>query len=238
MANATADVINNPSIQADAIRICRLNTDGSPLYSSTTGAYQNYAFTKVDIKAAIESANEFVQRSADGGIFIDYRDDDKIKWVELELTVQYPDACLMELIENGSLLLGTPVSMVSPILGYQAPALASNVNSNPVSLEVWSKAPVGIVQTGTYKWYRWLMPYTRGWHRTDITHENNPNEFMYAGYGFGQPNFAAGPFADWSIGETSDGAALDSTKVWQWIASEALPTPLAPGYLATPAAPS
>lgn len=233
-SNATADVINNPSIQADAIRICRLGTDGTPVLA-VTGAYANYAFTKVEVKSAMESANEFVQRSADGGIYIDYRDDDKIKWVELSLSVQYPDATLMELIENGALLLGDVVDEVIPILGYEAPLLASNVNSNPVSLEVWSKAPVGIVQTGTYQWYRWLMPYTRGWHRTDLAHENNPNEFMYAGYAFENPNFGTGPFEDWTTTETEEGTALDSTRVWEWIASTALPATLGPGYLSTAA---
>ena len=223
--------ISNPSIQADAIRVCRLGTDGTPV-ASLTGGYANYAFTKVDVKSAIESANEFVQRSADGGIFIDYRDDDKIKWVELELTIQYPDPALMELIENGTLYTVT-ADDVTNILGYQAPPLASNINSNPVSLEVWSKAPVGIVQTGTYQWYRWLMPYTRGWHRTDLTHENNPNEFMYAGYAFEQPNFGTGPFDDWTTTETSEGVALDSTAVWQWIDSIQLPSTLGSGYLST-----
>lgn len=225
---APVAVTNNPSIQADAIRVCRLATDGTPV-TGDTAAYANYAFTKLEVKAAIESANEFVQRSADGGIFIDYRDDDKIKWVDLALTVQYPDPALMELIENGSLLLDS-----AAILGYEAPPLASNVNSNPVSLEVWSKAPVGIVQTGTYLWYRWLMPYTRGWHRTDLTHENNPNEFMYEGYAFEQPNFGIGPFSDWTSDETAMGTALDSTAVWEWIASTALPATLAPGYLTVP----
>jgi hypothetical protein len=227
---ATHDVINYPSIQADAIRVCRLGTDGTPVMSSATGAYQNYAFTKVDAKLAIETANEFVQRSADGGIFIDYRDDDKPKWVELTVTVQYPDACLMELMENGALLIDS-----TNIIGYEAPKLASNVNSNPVSLEVWSKAPDGVVQTGAYQWYRWLFPFTRGWHRGDFTYENAPNDFILDGWGFEQPNFGIGPFSDWTATELAEGAALDSTRCWEWIASTALPTPLAPGYLATPA---
>jgi hypothetical protein len=234
MTTATAGVISNPSIQADAIRVCRLGNTGAPIMSSATGAYQNYAFTKVDAKNAMETANEFVQRSADGGIFIDYRDDDKIKWIELSLEIQYPDPCLMELLENGALLLG-PTATPTPILGYEAPPLASNINSNPVSLEVWSKAPVGVVQTGTYQWYRWLFPFTRGWHRNDITYENNPETFTYEGWGFEQPNFGTGPFSDWTTTETSEGTALNSTRVWEWIASTALPTPLAPGYFATPA---
>ena len=229
MTLATHGVISYPSIQGDAIRVCRLGTDGTPVASSATGAYQNYAFTKVDVKAAIETANEFVQRSADGGIFIDYRDDDKVKWLELTLTIQYPDPCLQELIENGALLLDADA-----ILGYEAPLLASNVNSNPVSLEVWSKAPDGVVQTGTYEWYRWLFPFTRGWHRGDLTYENAVNEFMYDGWGFEQPNFGTGPYSDWTSDETALGTALDSTRCFEWIASTALPTPLAPGYFATP----
>jgi hypothetical protein len=226
----TTDVINYPSIQADAIRICREGADGTPVADSTTGAYANYAFTKVDVKAAIETANEFVQRSADGGIFIDYRDDDKVKWLELTLTIQYPDACLQELIENGALLLGAE----SIILGYEAPLLASNVNSNPVSLEVWSKAPVGVLQGTTYPWYRWLFPMTRGWHRGDLTYENAVNEFVYDGWGFENANFGTGPFDDWTTTETSEGDALDSTRCFEWIASTALPETLGPGYLATP----
>ena len=232
----TAPVLDltNPSIQADAIRVCRLNTDGTPIYASDTGAYANYAFVTVDAKPAIETANEFVQRSADGTIFIDYRDDDKIKWVELTMTIQYPDAALMELIENGAILLDS----TGGALGYEAAPLASNTNSNPVSLEVWSKAPVGILQSGTYQWYRWLFPYTRGWHRSDISYKNDVQEFTYDGYAMESTNFGVGSFKTWTDDETTGGTALDATRAWEWIASQSLPPALAPGYLTTPAAPS
>lgn len=221
------------SIQASAIRVCRLNDDGSLIYSSMTGAYANSAFATLDVKPAIETANEFTERSADGEIFINYRDDDKIKWLEVALTVQYPDPELMELMENGALLLDS-----SATIGYEAPELASTTDSNPCSLEVWTKCIQGNVQTGSYKWMRWLLPFTRGWHRSDISYSNNPEKFMLEGFAMENPNFGIGPFSDWTADETSDGVALDSTRSWEWIFSTALPTPLAPGYLATPAAPT
>lgn len=221
------------SIQASAIRVCRLEGDGTPIYASAVGAYANTSFATLSIKPAIETANEFTERSADGEIFINYRDDDKIKWLECSLDIQYPDPCLMELMENGALLLDG-----EDTLGYEAPLLASTTDSNPVSLEVWTKCIQGNVQTGAYKWMRWLLPFSRGWHRSDINYANNPEKFMLEGFAMENPNFGVGSFKDWTSDETTEGTQLDSSRSWEWIYSTALPPTLAPGYLTTPAAPS
>lgn len=223
----------NPAVQACAIRVCRLTADGAPIYASATGAYANSAFATLSVKPNKENHDDFTEKNACGSIYINYRDCDLVKWWDVSLTILYPDPCLMEMMLGGALLLDGEVN-----LGYEVPALCNAACPGNVSLEVWAKDLECNTQNGTYPWYRFLMPLTTGWIQGDLEFANKPGMFVMDGYAIENPNFTTGPFDDWTSTELSGGTALNSTRSLEWIYSTVLPTPLAPGYLMTPAAPT
>ena len=218
----TPALIGRKSIQGLAIRVCREQSDGTPVANST-GAYANSAFVKLDIKPVIEAANQFTTKDASGSIDINYRDDDKVKWWELTLEITYPDPCLMELLLNGELLLDG-----ASTLGFAYPNLAEVTEPNPVSLEVWTRNIFNNTQLSDYPFQRYLAPFTK-WRPDDNTFANAPQTFIYQGYAMENQNYGNGPWNDWTSNETSGGTALDSTRSLAWIYSTHLPV-LHPGY--------
>lgn len=225
------------SIQACAMRICRLNADGSPIYSSATAAWADKAFAKLDITAVIEAGDQFTTKNAGGGITVNYRDCDTIRWADLSLEVLRPDPEFMELTINGSLY-----TLSGNTIGFQFPQLAGGSDSytpcldcpNPVSIEVWSKAVLGNVQATTDPFIRWLLPLAF-LHEGNQAFANSPQSFMFAGWAGENPNYGDGPFSDWTDDQTTTGNPLDSTRYLQYVNTPALPPYLQQGYQPTPA---
>jgi hypothetical protein len=220
----TTPLIGRKSIQGLAIRLWRLGADGTPDAEGSTVAYANTSFVKLDIKPAMEAANEFTTKDASGSIDINYRDLDKVKWWELTLEITYPDPCLMELLLNGELLHDG-----ANIIGFAYENLAELTDPNAVSLEVWTRNIYNNTQLSDYPYQRYLAPYCK-FRPDDNSFANSPQTFTYQGYAMENQNYGNGPRNDWTSDETGAGEPLDSTRSLAWIYSTALPLQLAPGY--------
>jgi hypothetical protein len=221
----TTPLIGRKSIQGLAIRLWREADDGTPVSYNSTAGYANTSFVKLDIKPAIEAANQFTTKDASGSIDINYRDLDKVKWWELTLEITYPDPALMELLLNGELLMNG-----ADILGFAYPNLAELTDPNPVSLEVWTRNIYNNTQLSDFPFQRYLAPFCK-FRPDDNTFANAPQTFSYQGYAMENENYGNGPRNDWTSDETGAGDALDSTRALAWIYSTHLPDQLAPGYI-------
>lgn len=209
------------SIQGCAARFCRLDAFGNPI-SSATGMWANSAYTKLNMVSEKEDGDKFLMKTACGAVFINYRDQDQVKWLNLTFEVMYPDPALMELILGGELLVTDSTEM-----GFAYPKLANGTGlPNPVSCEVWAKAMKGNIQSqdgDDAQWYRYLLPLTY-WTYDGVDVEDKPETLTVTGYAMENPNFGSGPFSDWTF---------DSTRVLAWALDTNIPAVLEPGYQTT-----
>lgn len=94
------------SIQGVACRVTRLQADGS-LATGTNAAYLMQAFTRVSFTPEFEEGEDITEKSANGGVCVQFRTNDVLKRVTLELAICEPDPEFTELLAGGTLLVGT-----------------------------------------------------------------------------------------------------------------------------------
>lgn len=124
------------SIQACAMRVSRLATDGSTPAGATNMIVTDQ-LTKLDLKVVEEDGEEFTVKNACGAIAYSYKDADRLKRLDGDLTTTNPDPELAEMITAGSLITSGGMT-----IGYSAPAIGAAAPVG-VCLELWSKAWVG-----------------------------------------------------------------------------------------------
>ena len=215
------------SVQACAMRICQLNPDGSP-QTGPNLCWCNSAFATFGVKATIEGGDSASLHADSGEIQLLSRSMDSIRLYEIGLVVLYPDP------ELDNLALGTPL-LVDGLMttGEQATSLGDPNFPAPVSVELWTKAVVGAMPFPGAPWLRWLFPqvYLRP---ADREFANAPQVFAAEGFAVENPSYGTGPFNDWRVGETGSGAPYDSSRAWQYLFSDKLPSNLFPGFQPIP----
>lgn len=121
------------SIQACMMRVARLASDGTTTAGATNG-YITDRLVKVDLNPAYETGDEITLKTGCGNIAVAYKDLDRLKRIDVTLTVATVDAELWELLTGGAL-----ITVGGQTNGYASPAVGA-APPNGVSLEFWSKA--------------------------------------------------------------------------------------------------
>lgn len=204
-----------PSIQACAMRVARLDGSGVP-DPGADSLYVTDGLITLTATPVYRDGDQFQLVNACGGIPLDYRDQDRLLRLDVELNIAAPDPELTELMAGGTVLTH------GAAVGYAAPELLINPNPNGVSVELWSKR---VDEDGgldpTFPYMHWVFP--RGWLRVGAKNfENGPMNNPFSGYMKQNSNWFDGPLNDWPVA---------SNRVFQYlpVAASDLPTALC-GY--------
>lgn len=105
------------SVQGAAIRVTRLNADGS-LGTGDLDSYTTSAFMRMSFTPEYEDGEEITEKAANGTVCVSYKAPDRLKRVTMELAICEPDPELTALIAGGVLLTknlstATPLSVVN-----------------------------------------------------------------------------------------------------------------------------
>src|SRR3954471_11100894 len=91
------------SVQGVAIRVTKLDTDGSLLGDQS---YTSKSFIRVSFTPEYEEGDEITEKNADGTICVTFKAPDTLKRVTMEVAVCDPDPVLSTLLSGGVLLVG------------------------------------------------------------------------------------------------------------------------------------
>ena len=180
------------SLQGVALRVCKLNADGTPVVGTET-AWQTNAFTKFGFTPQYTSGTDIEEKAADGSVCVYYRTPDVLKSVNFTLTICNPDPELTALLTGGT-VLGSPGSP----LGYAAAAIGEDATPNGVALEVWSRAIVDGRMAPVNPYWRWIFPYARMKFSGDRTMETGSMGSAFEGWGYGNAQYGTGAAGDWA----------------------------------------
>lgn len=179
------------SIAGAAIRVTRLNSDGS-LVTGASASYIMSAFISVSFTPEYEEGEEFTQKTASGGVCVSYKENDTLKRVALEVAVCNPDPEFTELVAGGTIL-----STSGNTLGYASPLAGVDANPNGVALEVWSKAIQNGKSATVNPFFKWVFPYASLRPSGDRVIEQGIMGNTFEGFGLGNAAFGTGPAGDW-----------------------------------------
>lgn len=196
-----------PQIQACALRVARLDSNGVPS-PGANNLYVSDALVSMGFTAEQTEGEEFEMPNACGNI-ITFKDDDKLRRLNIELSLRVPDPELTELLAGGAVLTD------GEAVGYAWPELNEAPNPNGVSIELWAKR---ITEGGQidpdfpYNW--WAFPLSKLF-VNDGTFENGPFQPTFSGFATENENWFDGPLNDWPVA---------SDRVLQYIPTATLPT--------------
>jgi len=183
------------SVQGVAVRVCRLNTDGTPA-TGTDAAYELQNFTVVEFTPEYENGDEYLTKSASGALCVNYLAQNVLKRVTMSVSICEPDPEFTEIIAGGTLL--TDDSDPTKTVGY-APEVAGTIAvPNGVGLEVWSNAITNGGRANNNPYFRWVFPRIFMQPSGNRQIQNGVMAITFEGYGNGNSNFGTGPGGDWN----------------------------------------
>lgn len=124
------------SIQVCALRVARLAADGTTP-AGATNLYVTDKLAELAIAPVYTTGDEIDVKGGCGQVIVAYKDPDRLKRLDLTLTMEMVDPELTELITGSSL-----ITVAGQSMGYALPAVGAAA-PNGVSLEAWSKAWIG-----------------------------------------------------------------------------------------------
>lgn len=194
------------SIRACMMRVAALATDGSTPCGN--GLYVTDTLVELVLEPEVQEGDSLEQRNACGDFCIDFKDDDRIRWWNATLKLCEPNAGLAALLASGFTAL---TNGGGDIIGGKFPPLGRVTPSDGVSIELWSirLAVGGQTKDGTYGYYQWALPRTRGWRPTTRTFGNVPLENEFVGRVFMNDNWGDGPANDWDVDTTDTPIVYD-----------------------------
>jgi hypothetical protein len=180
------------SVSGVAIRVTKLNTDGSLI---DTESYTSKSFIRVSFTPEYEEGDEITEKNADGTVCVSFKAPDTLKRVTMEIAVCDPDPVLSSMLSGGVLLAGEPTASAttSEPLGWASAAVGEDPSGNGVAVEVWSRAIVAGKPAQPNPFFHWVFPYVKTRLSGDRVIENGLLANTYEGFGLGNSAFAEGP---------------------------------------------
>lgn len=185
------------TIDLCAARITRLTDGGAPETGANNGYLAGEATVSLGVSITTEAGDDITQKNGCGDIVNTRQTPDKIKGVELTLTLCQLDAQLIEILTGAQV-----ISSGGNAIGVKAPAFG--VSAPPVCFEAWSRAMDGDHQyvapftDPEATWIHWVFPLTR-WVQGDFTIGNDGFlTYPVTAKGSENPSITQdGPYNDW-----------------------------------------
>lgn len=198
-----------PQVQACAIQVARLDTDGAPL-AGLTNLYRSDALVSLAFTPVYTDGDEIEDKNACGAVKVNYRGPDSFKRGDVTIELLTPDPFLSEMLSGGDVLTGA-----GPIPdGFAAPPIGE-VTGNGVSVELWARRIDDGDQDADYPWAHWAYTKLKNLRLQPHTQANASLHPTFSGQALENPNWGDGPDGGWPA--TSD-------RVFQWVPSATIPT--------------
>lgn len=194
------------SIQGVAVRVTRLDANGTPL-NGPGDSYTTHAFMRVSFTPEYEEGDEITEKSANGAVCVSFKSPDTLKRITMEFAICDPDPELTSLLSGGLLLrknLGTFASPDHKSVGWASPAVGDDPSGNGVAIEAWSRAIVDGKPSSTLPFYHWVFPYAKLRQSGDRVIENGLLANTFEGYGLGNVLFGSGLDDRWEWPEATN----------------------------------
>lgn len=176
------------SFQAIAIRVTRLQSDGSLATGPSASYVLNSSFMSLSFTPEYEEGDEFVQKGGDGTVCATFKAPDTLKRTTLEIAICDPDPEFAEILAGGTLLTDA-----GQTVGWASPAVGVNGNPNGAAIEVWSRAVKNGKPAAVKPYWHWIFPYTIMRPGGDRAIENGLLANTFEGWGVGNELFDEGP---------------------------------------------
>lgn len=202
------------SILATRIRVARLAADGTTPAGSGTDTLGNMYVSDQIVRMLwdheVEPGVEIVRKNGSGNLCVNFRDDDRLKGVRVELELCVPDNELTTLLIGGS-----PLITSGSTTGYAAPSFGTAPNPNGVSIELWTRAIAGDVFPATNPFWCWPFPKVKLRMADSEANSDSALGTKLVGYAYENPNWGNGPANDWPYA---------SAQAWQRARVATMPT--------------
>jgi hypothetical protein len=176
--------------QACLIRAARLNADGSP-DEGPGNLYVSSGLISIEWSPDVATGDELEALDGCGNECVFFRAPDRIRKLDLTLTMCAPEPELMEILAGG-----TVHALSATTKGYGIPGTGTvGEGVNDVSLELWQN----IIRDGSIIGQaRYVFARTRNWRRTGSTHQNDILDVTLEGFAVNAGLWGEGPGNDWS----------------------------------------
>jgi len=175
--------------QACLIRVARLDpTTGAPL-AGDGNLYVTEAMISLEWSPDIATGDELEATNGCGEECVYFRADDRVRKLDLTLTLCTPAPELIEMLAGGTIHALSAVTT-----GYGLPAPGA-ISTGDTSIELWEKI---IVDQSVAGHARHVLPRTRGWRQTGETFQNDVLSPVLEGFGVQAGAWGDGPGGDWS----------------------------------------
>lgn len=190
------------SLQVCAVRVAKLDANGSPLTGSGNGLVTD-ALIDATIDPDVETGTSSRIKNACGNICATFKGCDTLLGVNLSMNLCELDAQLLSFLVGGDTILDLGGAGAGDVIGMELPGV-SDACPNGVSLEMWSKAwdsdqqatPPFLGGT-TAAYFHWVFPRTK-WQIGSLNFEEDFMTVAVNGYGEANANITTnGPFDDW-----------------------------------------
>ena len=143
---------NASSIQGVAVRVSRLQADGS-LATGAVASYVMKAFTRVSFTPEFEEGEDITEKSANGEICVAFKTNDTLKRITMELAICEPDPELTEMLGGGTLLAAaaTTVTVTNKALTSNVATLTTGSSHGFVVGDTVIVTGVDATFNGTYE---------------------------------------------------------------------------------------
>lgn len=179
------------SIKGRRMRLTLLDECGIPDTVSTCASIVTEGFITVTWSLEVETGEEYTQKNAWGDFCISEKDGDRIKWVNIGISMCEVDPGVLTMVGGGN-----PVNDGADLIGA---TFGQEPNPINFAVEVWTKkAGSDACVGGTPEWGYWVSPNIRnGMLDGDVTVENAPLALGFKGEGVqAAAEWGVGPYGD------------------------------------------
>lgn len=179
------------SIKGRTLRLTRLDECGAPDRAANCGYIVTDGFVSVTLSNEVEAGQEYTTKNAWGDFCVSEKDPDRVKWVNVSISLCEVDPELLDLVGGANPVL-SGVDTIGATFGRLP-------NPTSFGIEVWTKAAgADPCAGGLPLWGYFVVPYVRnGMLDGDIVLENGPLTVGLKGEGQPvQSVWGTGPFGD------------------------------------------
>lgn len=191
--------------QACLLRVARLDADGAPL-EGVGNLYVTEKMISLGWSPNIDGGDELDQSNGCGDEIIFFQAPDRLRNLELDLTIVAPEPELLEMLAGG-----TVHELTGDTRGYGMKGPGTLGGLNDVSIELWER----IIVDGSIAGYaRYVFPRTRNWALQGNTHENDVLDVELEGIAVQAGTWGDGPGFDW------DDLSESGPTIYDWAIEE------------------